>query len=166
MGKFRYVDVSGFWMYRVERVLPSRPLVPRLKGIGLYDRVRKQKQRTVWLFFSECSHQTADKTTVAIASRRGSQQRTRLAYRTRRCVYVTPAWARCSISRQSEWSEQRRCRKRPALEPSRRELSEDVWFGIGTDTLLVVQHSSLETCPRCVIYTVVLGRLALGITLF
>ena len=33
-----------------------------------------------------------------------------------------------------------------ALEISRRELSEDVWFGIGT--LLVVEQSSVENRPR------------------
>ena len=37
--------------------------------------------------------------------------------------------------------------KRSALETSRRELSEDVSFGIGTGTLLVVQQSSLENRP-------------------
>ena len=34
---------------------------------------------------------------------------------------------------------------RSALETSRRELSEDVSFGIGTGTLLVVEQSRLET---------------------
>ena len=38
--------------------------------------------------------------------------------------------------------------KRSALETSRGELSEDVWFGIGTiGTLLVVEKSSLENRP-------------------
>ena len=36
--------------------------------------------------------------------------------------------------------------KKPALETSRRELSEDLSFGIGT--LLVVEQSSLENRPR------------------
>ena len=35
-----------------------------------------------------------------------------------------------------------------AVETCRRELSEDVSFGIGTGTLLVVEQSSLETPPR------------------
>ena len=35
-------------------------------------------------------------------------------------------------------------RKRPALLTHRRELSEDVSFGIGTGTLQVVEQSSLE----------------------
>ena len=44
--------------------------------------------------------------------------------------------------------------KRSAIETPRRELSEDVPFGIGT--LLVVEQSSLENPPQgCVIYTVV-----------
>ena len=39
--------------------------------------------------------------------------------------------------------------KRSALEPSRRDLSEDVSFGIGTiGTLLAVEQSSLENRPR------------------
>ena len=42
--------------------------------------------------------------------------------------------------------------KRSALETSRQVLSEDVSFGIGTvgtvGTLLVVEQSSLENCPR------------------
>ena len=40
--------------------------------------------------------------------------------------------------------------KRSALETSRRELSEDVSFGIGTGTLLVVEQSqsSFENRPR------------------
>ena len=38
--------------------------------------------------------------------------------------------------------------KTSALKTSRRELSEGVWFGIGTsDPLLVVEQSSLETAP-------------------
>ena len=39
--------------------------------------------------------------------------------------------------------------KRPALEASRRELSRDASFGIGTvGTLLVAEQSSLENHPR------------------
>ena len=34
------------------------------------------------------------------------------------------------------------------LETSRRELSEDVLFDIGTGTLLVVEQSSLENPPQ------------------
>ena len=37
--------------------------------------------------------------------------------------------------------------KRPALETPRRELSEDVSFGIGTGTLLDVEQSTLEDRP-------------------
>ena len=48
--------------------------------------------------------------------------------------------------------------KRTPLEKSRRELSEDVSFGIGTigtvGTLLVVEQSSLETTPGGVIYII------------
>ena len=36
---------------------------------------------------------------------------------------------------------------RPVLKRFRRELSEDVSFGIGTGTLLVVEQSSLENRP-------------------
>ena len=42
-------------------------------------------------------------------------------------------------------------KRRTALETSRRELSEDVWFRvgtIGTGALLVVEQSSLENRPR------------------
>ena len=47
--------------------------------------------------------------------------------------------------------------KTSALETSRRELSEDVSFGIGT--LLVVEQSSLENRPGGgVIYTVLYGN--------
>ena len=46
--------------------------------------------------------------------------------------------------------------KSSALEISRRELSEDVWFGIGTGTLLVVEQSTLGNRPRCVMYTTVM----------
>ena len=49
--------------------------------------------------------------------------------------------------------------KRSALETSCRELSEDVSFGIGTGTLLVVEQSRLEKPPKGrVTYTVVCGR--------
>ena len=41
--------------------------------------------------------------------------------------------------------------KRSALEPSRRKLSQDISFGIGT--LLVLEQSSLENRPRGVWYT-------------
>ena len=45
--------------------------------------------------------------------------------------------------------------KGSTLETRRRELSEDVWFGIGTvGTLLVVEQSTLENRPRgCVVHT-------------
>lgn len=49
--------------------------------------------------------------------------------------------------------------KRSALEPSRRELSENVWFGVGTGTLLIVKQLVLEKRPRAVCYyTVVYTR--------
>ena len=38
--------------------------------------------------------------------------------------------------------------KGSAVETSRQELSEGVPFGIGTDTLLVVERSTLENRPR------------------
>ena len=51
---------------------------------------------------------------------------------------------------------------RSALETCRRELSEDVWFGIGTiGTFLVVEQSSLENRPLW-IYTVLYGRVGVG----
>ena len=87
-------------------------------------------------------------------------------YRIRRCMphYHTPL-PRCSmvdISTVGIVS----VPKRSALKTSRRELSEDVWFGIGTaGTLLVDEQSSSEERPKgvwnalrvCVIYTVVSG---------
>ena len=53
--------------------------------------------------------------------------------------------------------------KRSALERSRRQLSEDVPFGVGTGTLLVVEQSSLETRLRYI--TVMYGSLGLGLGL-
>ena len=50
---------------------------------------------------------------------------------------------------------------RSALERSRRELSEDVSFGVGT--LLAVEQSSLEKPPQgCVEYTVLCGKSSVG----
>ena len=52
-------------------------------------------------------------------------------------------------------SEQLSVSKISALEASRRELSEDVAFGIGTGTLLVVEQPSFANRPEgCVTYTV------------
>ena len=73
----------------------------------------------------------------------------------RRCIYITYPWAdfvMVDISTDGIVS----VPKRSALGKSRRERSEDVWFGVGT--LLVVEQSSLEKPPEgCVKYTVAYG---------
>ena len=73
---------------------------------------------------------------------------TRVPYRT---VYITPSWCRFSVLDISTVG-MMPVPTRSALEESRRELSEDVSFGVGT--LLVVEQSSLENRPRGVRYSI------------